>query len=128
MTQDLFPYFNRHRYNIAGEIISEATCTEPQKQTMKCACGATLEKITAEALGHSYGEFISDNNATCGVDGTQTKTCARCGDKITETLAGSALSHDLSYVSCTIEEKDGGYVIVWTFKCANEADQSCSRI
>ena len=61
------------------------------------------------APGHSFKNYISDNNATCTSDGTKTAECERC-DK-TDTVAdnGSKLSHNWSewevenYPTCTVE-------------------------
>lgn len=42
-------------------------------------CGETDGMI----LMHAYGEFKSDNNASCVVSGTMSATCRRCGEKQT---------------------------------------------
>ena len=42
---------------------------------------------------HVFGEYTSDNNATCLVDGTQSAVCA-CGVVDTQPLKGSKLDHN----------------------------------
>ena len=45
------------------------------------------------ALGHSFGEYTSNGDATCTADGTKTAKCIRCD--VTDTVAdkGSKLEH-----------------------------------
>ena len=82
-----------------GEVISaatghipgpDATCTENQTCSV---CG----EILTPALGHSFTSYISDNNATCTEDGTETAKCDRCEVTDTRTDEGSALGHDLEH-------------------------------
>ena len=79
-----------------GEVISaatghipgpDATCTENQTCSI---CG----EILTPALGHSFTSYVSDNNATCLEDGTETAKCDRCEVTDTRTDEGSALGHD----------------------------------
>ena len=61
------------------------------------SCGDELsrQKKSTKAIGHSLGEFVSDNNATCTEDGTKTKKCLNqgCSYKETVTDIGSAKGH-----------------------------------
>ena len=81
-----------------GEVISaasghipgpDATCTENQTCSV---CG----EILTPALGHSFTKYVSDKNATCTEDGTETSKCDRCEVTNTRTDDGSALGHDWS--------------------------------
>ena len=49
-----------------------------------CSCG---EKT--EFAEHSFGEYVSNNDATTEKDGTKTRTCSECGRKDTMTDEGS---------------------------------------
>ena len=54
--------------------------------------------LTAFAEGeacaeHSFGEYVSDGNATCRSDGTKTAVCSVCGAKETVTDEGSRIGH-----------------------------------
>lgn len=68
----------------------DATCTEPRT----CAkCG----KTAGAALGHDFGEYVYDNNATCTEDGTKTAACSRCD--ATDTVADAdhpAMNHSFT--------------------------------
>lgn len=70
----------------AGHTWVGASCDSPRHCSV---CGFS----DGVALGHDFGEYVSDNNATCTADGTQTATCSRCGETDTKILAGSALGH-----------------------------------
>ena len=61
------------------------------------ACGDELsrEKKTIDSLGHSFTKYVSDGNATCTADGTETAKCDRCDVTDTRTDVGSA-AHDWS--------------------------------
>ena len=73
---------------------------------------ATCEKASAckregctytegEALGHSFTNYVSNEDAKCEVDGTETAKCDRCDVTDTKTDEGSALVHDMAEATCT---------------------------
>ena len=71
-----------------------ATCTTAGKTEGK-HCSVCNEVIVAQtevaALGHNYGEYVYNNDATTDADGTETATCSRCGEKDTRTATGTKL-------------------------------------
>ena len=92
---------NKHKHSFTVEnvtdeyLCSEATCTEAAKYYYSCKCG---EKGTAtfaygNALGHSFKNYVSDNNATHEKDGTKTATCDRCDATDTILDVGTKLPH-----------------------------------
>lgn len=81
----------------------EATCTQTGlTEGIKCSlCG---EIITAqqetEILGHSFTDYINDENAECTEDSTETSKCDRCDVTDTRTVENSALGHSFTeYIS-----------------------------
>ncbi len=93
-------------------LLSPATCTEKAKYYYSCECG---EKGTetfdyGSPLGHDFGDYLSDDNATCIADGSKTAKCTRCNATDTVTDANTRLGHKFTnYVpdgnaTCT---KDG---------------------
>ncbi len=79
-----------HNYTEVEGSAVEATCTNDGKEADKaCACGDTVIGEIISAIGHSYGEYVYNNDATFSKDGTRTSTCANCGDKITKTATGT---------------------------------------
>ena len=78
-------------------LASSATCTEKATYYYSCECGekGTETFTSGNALGHSFTNYVSDNNATCMQDGTKTAVCDRdgCNEKDTVTDTDSKLSH-----------------------------------
>ncbi|MBQ7597844.1 MAG: hypothetical protein IJU56_04620 [Clostridia bacterium] len=60
-----------------------------------CECCVTLSSTphTTPSLGHSFVNYVSNNDATCEEDGTETAKCERCEATDTRTVAGSAIGH-----------------------------------
>ena len=77
----------------------EATVTEPECEaagytTYRCTgCQDQYVDAQVPALGHSFTNYVSDNNADCLQDGTQTAVCDRCDVTDTQVLPGSATGH-----------------------------------
>ncbi len=72
------------------------TCTEHgHTQYFVCSmCNTVLTKpATTYAVGHKFGEYVSDNNASCAGDGTKTSTCFNCGETKTVTEEGTQKTH-----------------------------------
>ena len=80
--------------------LEEATCTKNATEKAICSvCGEAenTREVPASALGHSFTEFVVDENtATCTSDGTKTAHCDREGCTATKTMrdVGSALGHN----------------------------------
>ena len=80
-------------------LCSEATCTQKATYYYSCKCG---EKGTetfeyGDTLGHSFTNYVSDNNATCTEDGTKTAKCDRCDETDTVADTGSKLGHSFTH-------------------------------
>ena len=54
----------------------------------------TTTTETLDALGHSFTSYVSNNDATCTGNGTETAKCDRCDATDTRTDVDSALGHD----------------------------------
>lgn len=61
------------------------------EKTFTCECGDSYTE-TIPALGHSYGEYVYNNDASTSADGTETATCSICGGKTSRTKAGTKLA------------------------------------
>ena len=74
---------------------TDATCTEAATYYYSCECGEkgaeTFEY--GDSLGHSFTNYVSDNNATCTQDGTKTAKCDKCNEKDTVKDIDSKLHH-----------------------------------
>ncbi len=78
--------------------------------------GSTTTFLPVTEHTHSFGEYVSDNNATCTKDGTKTARC-RCGAKNTITDAGTATGHteETERVEPTFTQE--GYVKTYCTVC-----------
>ena len=105
-----------HDYELV-ETISEATCITQAKNKYVCKHDSSHieERFEGELNpdNHSFGEWISNNDATCESDGTEYRECQHgCGEKQTQTDIDSALGHDyeltetISEATCTTQAKN----------------------
>ena len=83
----------------------EADCEHPARYYYSCLCGKKSSEtfVSGNALGHSFANYISNNDATCTKDGTKTAKCIRCDAEDTLPDVGSILSH--SYVEQVVLDK-----------------------
>lgn len=94
-----------HTEHTYGEWVTktQSECETAGKQIRRCTeCDATEEQ-EIPALGHSFGEYVSDNNASCK-DGTKTAVCVRnCGKKNTVIDEGSGSGEHITVYYKTVE-------------------------
>ena len=92
---------NGHVHSYDKQVISDeylassATCTKKATYYYSCECGemGTETFEYGSPLGHSFTNYISDNNATCTQDGTKTAKCDRCDETDTVEDINSKLNH-----------------------------------
>ena len=78
-------------------VVIEPTCTAQGFTTHTCVnCGDSYTDSYTDALGHSFTEYVSDDNAACTQDGTKTAVCDRCDATDTVTDEGSTHGHDFT--------------------------------
>ncbi|MGN0457962.1 MAG: leucine-rich repeat protein, partial [Eubacterium sp.] len=117
-TETNFDYLKA--YDKDGNEIAKYTGTDPAGQTYTLNgdyiklyfhsdgsgeyYGFKITKVVAEKVGcvyaepdtphiHNYGAYVSDGNATCTENGTETATCV-CGEFLNRTEENSVLGHD----------------------------------
>ena len=91
--------------------IKKADCEEDGSVAHYCTiCGESYTEVVKK-LGHEFGEYISDNNASCMKDGTKTAKCSRC--KKTDTIVdvgsnkgGHKWSQYYTYKKATCTDKE----------------------
>ena len=59
-------------------MVNTATCDTAGTATGTCKVCGTQLTIASAALGHSFTNYVSNNNATCALDSTKTAKCDRC--------------------------------------------------
>lgn len=72
--------------------VVEGSKAESYLKEWKTAYEAFWSITTSES--HEFGEYASDNNATCTADGTKTAKCKYCSATDTIAEEGTALGHD----------------------------------
>ena len=65
-----------HVHSYTTQVV-EPTCTEQGYTTYVCECGDTYKDNYVNAQGHSFTNYVSNNDATYEADGTKTATCDR---------------------------------------------------
>ena len=81
-------------HTVVTDAAVKPTCTQPGKtEGSHCAaCGLVLtEQKEIPALGHSFTNYIYNNDAKEEEDGTETAKCDRCDATDTRTAVGTAL-------------------------------------
>ncbi len=99
-----------------GTPVNAPTCTEAGVMTYSCTvCGITKTE-PVNALGHSFTNYVYNNDASCTEDGTETAVCDRCPEAVTRTAVGSKKGHteDSGTVTKQPTETETG---VKTFRC-----------
>ena len=120
----------------SGRVTKPATCTEKGIKTYTCTRHSSHTKNEdIPALNHSFAgqEYVSDNNATCGQDGTKTIRCVRygrggCTEKDTVVDTGSMLGHSFDEEAYVFDnnatcEQDG----TKTAKCVRYGTGGCTE-
>ena len=105
-----------HEYDA---FVTAPTCTAAGYTTYVCACGDSYQADEVTALGHSFTNYVYNDDATCTEDGTKTADCDRCSATDTVVADGTALGHiyDTVEVEPTCTQK--GYT---TYTCAECGD------
>lgn len=100
-----------------------ATCTEDgyTGDTVCSVCGYEISQGEAvPATGHSFTSYVSNGDAACTADGTETASCDNgCGAEDTRVEEGSALGHDWGVPAWAWSEDGAKFVA--TFTCARDA-------
>ena len=86
-------------------VVTAPTCTEQGYTTYTCSCEDSYVADYVDALNHEFTNYVSDGNATCTMNGTETALCNRTGCKETNnrTAENSMLAH--TYNKEIAEEK-----------------------
>lgn len=89
-----------HKHNYTETITAEATCETEGETTYTCECGDTYTEVI-KATGHSFTNYVSNNDATYEADGTKTAKCDNCDATDTRTAEGSKLTYTFTDMDAT---------------------------
>lgn len=85
-----------HDYQVVESKSKAATCTENGYTFYECTkCHDTKEE-TINATGHTFENYVYNNDASCNKDGTETAQCKNCNVKDIRIAKGTALKHQFS--------------------------------
>ena len=79
-----------HSYNA---VVTNPDCVNGGYTTYTCVCGNSYVADHTDALGHSFTNYVSNDDATCTEDGTKTAKCDRCDATDTQVDVDSKLGH-----------------------------------
>ena len=111
------PEEHTHEYTA---LVTAPTCTAQGYTTYICECSDSYVGDYTDALKHLFTNYVSNGDATCTEDGTETAVCDRvgCEERDTQTDEGSQLPHDYTAVvtppTCTAQ----GYTM-YTCACTD---------
>lgn len=89
-----------HEHAYTEEITTAPTCLEAGVKTFTCECGDTYT-VEIPATGHIFENYVSNNDATCTADGTETAKCNNCDETDTRTAEGSMLTYTYTDMDAT---------------------------
>ncbi len=77
------------------QYFGPATCVLGTHYRYNCPCGAHGDMISyGDALGHSYGGWVTDIEPTCMTEGFKSAACTRCGASVQVSLGFDLNNHE----------------------------------
>ncbi len=110
------PETTAHVHSYTTEV-TPPTCTEKGYTTYTCSCGDKYVDNYTDALGHSFGEWVTTKAATCIATGTQTRTCTH--DNTTETKEIPLAAHQYVDTVTAPTKTEKGYTTHTCAVCGN---------
>lgn len=93
-----------HEHVYTETITTEATCETDGLRTCTCECGDTYTEVI-RAMGHVFGEYIYNGDATYFADGTSTAQCKKCEATDTGTASLTKLQYTYTYIEKSMYAK-----------------------
>ena len=85
--------------NVEFNFVEEPVCPHAYDDCEDTTCNLCGEERVAP--GHSFTNYTYNNDATCGVNGTETAKCDNCDAENTREAQGTALQHNWAEATCT---------------------------
>lgn len=89
-----------HQHNYTETITLAATCETDGEATYTCECGDTYTEAIP-ATGHSFTNYVYNEDATYEADGTETAKCDNCDETDTRTAEGTQLAYTFKDMDAT---------------------------
>ncbi len=111
-------------HTLTDTTIKKANCTEAGEVQSTCSvCGWSTTTYPA-ALGHNWSEYVSNNDATCLANGTETRTCSVCNVTESREIADSQLAH--SYTGAATSNNNGTHEVACVNSCTTTQTADCT--
>lgn len=98
-----------HEHKYTETITTPATCENDGEAIYTCECGDTYTEAI-KATGHSFTNYVSNNDATYTADGTEIAKCDNCDATDTRTAEGSMLTYTYTDMDATKYAKSSANV------------------
>lgn len=85
---------NDHKYK---ETVVKPTCTEKGYTDYICECGDSYVGNPVDVLGHSFTNYVYNNDATIEKDGTKTAKCNNSNCTFTDTVTAPGTQKPLTF-------------------------------
>lgn len=84
-------------------VLQESSCVSNGKSVTACTtCGKITENVTSG--GHAYGEWTTTQQPTCTAEGVKTRTCSKCQNVETASIASKGHSYTSKTYAATCLE------------------------
>ena len=100
-------------------VVTAPKCTVDGYTTYTCVCGDSYVSDRVAATGHSYGEYVVTQPATCTAMGEETQTCLAEGCGATQTRKINMIAHNYVGVVTAPTCVKAGYT---TYTCSACSD------
>lgn len=89
-----------HEHIYTEAVTTEAACETDGVKTFSCECGDSYTEAIP-ATGHSFTNYVYNEDATYTADGTETATCDNCDETDTRTAEGTMPTYTFNDISAT---------------------------
>ena len=106
--------------NVVSSTCTESGSYDVEHRCKNCKTVISSETFITEPLGHSFTNYISNEDATCTENGTKTAKCDRCDETDTITDEGTALGHkytETEYIAPT--STSNGKIVYTCIRCSD---------
>ena len=114
--------------HVYSDTVAEPTCTAGGYTDHVCVCGDSYRDTEVAPLGHSWGDWVTTKAPTTEAEGTQTRTCTRCGAADNRPIEKLPQQHTHAYkktrVAATCTE--GGYTL-YACECGDSYREETSQ-
>ena len=101
-----------HVHSYVDQVVAP-TCADNGYTSHTCSCGDSYKDAYTDAVGHTWGDWVTAVQPTTDKEGTQQRQCSSCGATEKGTLARLEAGHIHNYIKKTVTATctTGGYTL-----------------